>query len=107
MYVGRVRHEARRQRQYLRAGHNGDDFKITLDVLRGVLRVPVKLQVLRNVTVPGGKPLVKVNEAKSQMLGEPRTRRGLARPSGTDETNHVLGHFDQCWSRLPNANVPG
>src|SRR5690349_18644647 len=66
----------------------GDDLNVVLNVLPGVRRVPVKIQVIRNIPVRPRKPLVEIDEGETQTLGQFLARSGLARPTGTDETNH-------------------
>ena len=53
----------------------------------------MNIQVVGNVPVLYSKPLVEIDEGETQARGKPRARCSLARPSGTDETNHIVLHL--------------
>ena len=73
VYVDGIGHEARRQGQHGRTGRRRDDLEIALDVLPGVLPVPVDVQVSEM------SPCLEANRASRSTKASP-SRRASSNP---------------------------
>lgn len=93
MSVACVRHEARRQRNNVRAGFSAEQRTVRVNILSRVCVVSVPADVLADIADPASKVPIEIEERYVEALCQKSTDRALAGSTGADQPNHRIAGY--------------